>query len=146
VSDVAASSAWYVRELGFEEVLRQRQDNDYTRQLVGVDGAILDVAVLELLDDAGTGCVCRLELIEYVEPTTRGDALQPGDVGFSHLSFEVDDIHAEYLRLRNAARFRSPPVAITAGRNAGGFVCYFTDPDGNGLELFESPKRNDPKR
>lgn len=130
VSDVDASRDWYVSELGFTEVLRQRQDNDYTRQFVGVKGAVLEVAVLEF-------GACRLELVQYAEPLAQGQAPNPGEVGFCHLSFVVDDIDAEFARLSQSAAFRSPPVAITAGGNVGGFVCYFTDRDGNGLELFQ---------
>lgn len=142
VSDVERAADWYSSHLGFDVVHRQRQDNAYTRQLVGIADAILDVAVLR--HRASTDLV--LELVEYVRPRSRGRAPIPGRAGFAHLSFLVDHIQADHRRLRDAGvRFRSPPVEITAGVNAGGFVCYFVDPDGNGLELFQPPRlvRND---
>ena len=37
-------------------------------------------------------------------------------------------------------RFKSEPVSITAGPNAGGLVVYFYDPDGYTLELFQPPQ------
>jgi catechol 2,3-dioxygenase-like lactoylglutathione lyase family enzyme len=44
--------------------------------------------------------------------------------------------------LRRGVLFRNPPVAITEGTNAGGFACYFEDPDGITLELLQpSPER-----
>jgi hypothetical protein len=38
---------------------------------------------------------------------------------------------------RLGVEFCSPPVAITAGANRGGFTCYLRDPDGITLELFQ---------
>ena len=81
-----------------------------------------------------------LELVEYVAPRgVRGD---PGicNPGAAHLAITVDDIHDRYERLTAAgARFYSPPNAITAGINEGGFTCYFEDPDQIVLELVQPP-------
>jgi catechol 2,3-dioxygenase-like lactoylglutathione lyase family enzyme len=141
VSNVEASSAWYVEHLRFELLRRQRQDNAYTREFVGVPGAVLEVALLRLASET-TGNDALLELVEYVQPLGAGKQPAPGDVGFSHLSMEVDDIHDEFKRLsQQGVSFRSTPVAITAGTNEGGYVCYFVDPDGNGLEFFQLPAR-----
>jgi catechol 2,3-dioxygenase-like lactoylglutathione lyase family enzyme len=140
VSSAEASAAWYVEHLRFELVRRQRQDNDYTREFVGVPGAVLEVALLRLPSGTG-GDGALLELVEYVQPAGVGNQPAPGDVGFAHLSMEVDDIHGEFERLsEQGVSFRSPPVAITAGMNEGGYVCYLVDPDGNGLEFFELPR------
>jgi catechol 2,3-dioxygenase-like lactoylglutathione lyase family enzyme len=137
VSDVDRSTDWYTSNLAFEVVHRQRQDNDYTRELVGVDNAILEVALLQAPGSAGL----VLELVQYAYPAANGPQPSPGEVGFAHLSFLVDDIHWQYERLSAAGvRFQSPPVSITAGTNVGGFVCYFADPDDNGLELFQRPE------
>jgi catechol 2,3-dioxygenase-like lactoylglutathione lyase family enzyme len=137
VSDVDRSTDWYASNLAFEVVHRQRQDNDYTRELVGVDNAILEVALLRAPGVAGL----VLELVQYAYPVASGSQPSPGELGFAHLSFFVDDIHRQYQQLSAAGvRFQSPPVSITAGMNAGGFVCYFADPDENGLELFQRPE------
>jgi catechol 2,3-dioxygenase-like lactoylglutathione lyase family enzyme len=54
----------------------------------------------------------------------------------------VDDLWEEYRRLvALGVRFKSEPVDITSGRNAGGKAVYLTDPDGITLELFEAPRR-----
>jgi catechol 2,3-dioxygenase-like lactoylglutathione lyase family enzyme len=137
VSNVDAAAAWYVEQLRFVLLRRQRQDNAYTREFVGVPGAVLEVAILA---PPGTGGAA-LELVEYVEPRSVGVHPTPGEVGFAHLSLLVDGIHREYQRLTDrGVSFCSAPVAITVGANAGGCVCYFVDPDGNGLELFEPPR------
>ena len=141
VSNADASAAWYVEQLGFELVRRQRQDNTYTRTFVGVPDAVLEVALLRLPSPPGTNGAL-LELVQYVQPQGAGKQPSPGEVGFAHLSMEVDQIHEEFARLSaRGVSFRTPPVAITAGMNEGGYVCYLVDPDGNGLEFFEPATR-----
>jgi catechol 2,3-dioxygenase-like lactoylglutathione lyase family enzyme len=137
VSDVDASASWYVEKLGFEVRRRQRQDTPYTADLLALPGAVLEVAILDPPCRAGEGTPA-LELIQYVTPVPVGEPPLPGMRGFAHLSLVVDDIHALHRRLADCGvLFRSPPVAITAGMNTGGYVCYFVDPDGNGLEIFQ---------
>jgi lactoylglutathione lyase len=137
VHEIERSVVWYRDVLGLRLVARQRQDNAYTRRFVGVPGAILEVAELALPEASGTDDVL-LELLEYVEPRGERLPLRRQDVGNAHLSFVVDDIVAEHERLSQAgAIFVTPPVRIEQGVNAGGWVCYFSDPDGITLELFQ---------
>lgn len=136
VADVERSSTWYRDVLGLEIVVRQRQDNAYTREFVGVPNAILEVAEMRV---PGAGGELLLELVEYVQPRGGASALRVEDVGTAHASFVVDDIEAEHARMvALGVEFVSPPVRITAGANRGGAVCYLKDPDGITLELFES--------
>jgi catechol 2,3-dioxygenase-like lactoylglutathione lyase family enzyme len=136
VNDAERAAEWYAQHLGFELAHVQRQENAYTRRLVGIDDAVLRVAILRTPGSRSS----LLELVEYVHPRTTGRVPVPGAAGFAHLSLLVDDIHLDHRRLREAGvRFRSEPIEITAGVNTGGFVCYLVDPDGNGLELFEPP-------
>jgi catechol 2,3-dioxygenase-like lactoylglutathione lyase family enzyme len=140
VSDIERSIDWYCRYLGLELEARQRQDNDYTRKLVGVPDAVLEVALLRTAENSQTGP--RVELIQYVEP--RGGRVEAAvyDVGATHLAFEVDDLRALYDTLETEAlAFQSPPVAIEHGVNRGGYTCYLADPDGNRLELHQPPGR-----
>ena len=54
------------------------------------------------------------------------------------MCFAVDDIHAEYDRLKElGVRFRSPPVAIEAGPNEGGYTVYFLDCNDITLEMIQ---------
>jgi catechol 2,3-dioxygenase-like lactoylglutathione lyase family enzyme len=143
VSDIEQSVDWYTEVLGLELVHRQRQDNEYTQVLVGIPGAILEVAQLKLptLSPAYSSHV--LELIQYVEGAGGSRDLPTNQVGVAHLALVVTDIHARYEWMVSAGvHFKSPPVRITAGANEGGFACYFTDPDGITLELLQfSPSR-----
>ena len=49
VSDLDKSINWYTDILGLEVVNRQRQNNEYTKKLVGFSDAVLEVARLRIL-------------------------------------------------------------------------------------------------
>ena len=138
VADLDRSVKWYTDVLGMELVHRQVQDNDYTRTLVGIPGAVLEIAQLGLPGVASGPSTHVLELVEYRHPSGERGALHTQNVGVAHLAFVVDDIADRYQRmLGRGVQFVSPPVAITAGVNRGGFTCYFRDPDGITLELVQ---------
>jgi catechol 2,3-dioxygenase-like lactoylglutathione lyase family enzyme len=144
VSDIERSIDWYTRVFGLELVHRQRQDNEYTQILVGIPGAVLEVAQFAVPGVPPARSTHMLELVEYVTP--HGEPAAPlavNSVGCPHLALMVDDIHARYARMREqGVEFVNPPVEITAGANAGGFTCYFRDPDGITLEILQpSPER-----
>ena len=135
VSDIEDSVRWYEHVLGLRLLARQRQDNTYTRQMVGLGTAVLEVAEFEL-DPAQPSL--SLELLQYLSPPGERISLSTANVGVAHLSFVVADIDAEYQRLADqGVRFVSRPVEITEGMNIGGRACYFHDPDGITLELFQ---------
>jgi lactoylglutathione lyase len=143
VSDIERSIQWYTEVLGLELVHRQRQANEYTQILVGIRGAVLEVAQFKIpgLTPAYSSHV--LELIEYVGEVGGARDLPTNQVGVAHLALMVSDIHERYERMKSAGvAFRNPPVAITEGANKGGFACYLHDPDGITLELLQvSPTR-----
>ena len=143
VSDIERSVDWYTRVLELELVHRQRQDNEYTPVLVGIPGAVLEVAQFAVPGVPPAHSTHMLELVEYIEPRGRDlGELATNSVGCAHLALMVDDIHERYMRMgAQGVPFRNPPVAITAGANEGGFACYFCDPDGITLELLQPPVR-----
>lgn len=144
VSDLERSIAWYTEVLGLELVHRQRQENEYTQVLVGIPGAVLEIAQFAVPGVPPARSTHMLELVEYVAP--RGGnfgELPTNTVGCAHLALMVTDIHERCERMRAlGVVFRNTPVAITAGANTGGFACCFHDPDGITLELLQpSPGR-----
>jgi lactoylglutathione lyase len=145
VSDIDRSVEWYTGVLGLELVNRQRQENAYTRQLVGMPDAVLEVARLKIPDRSPGSSDHLLELVQYVVPVGERVPLRTNSPGVAHLAFLVDDIHDRHRRMRDAGvEFRGDPVEITAGTNQGGWVCYFSGPDGETLELLEpAPPRKD---
>jgi len=144
VSDIERSVDWYTGVLGLELVHRQRQENEYTPVLVGIPGAVLEVAQFAVPGVPPARSTHMLELVQYLIPAgvTLGP-LSASTIGSAHLALLVTDIHTRYARmLARGVVFHNPPISITEGANAGGFACYFRDPDGITLELLEpSPQR-----
>jgi lactoylglutathione lyase len=144
VDDIERSIDWYTRVLGLELVHRQRQENAYTQVLVGIPGAVLEIAQLAVPGVPPVRSTHMLELVEYVTPRGRElGELGTNSVGCAHLALIVTDLATRYERmLALGVIFRNPPVEITEGANAGGSACYFHDPDGITLELLQpSPAR-----
>lgn len=139
VSDIERSVKWYTQTLGLELVHRQRQENAYTQRLVGIPGAVLEVAQLKIPGLSPKYSTHMLELIEYV--AEKGDSpasLPTNQVGVAHLALFVTDIHDRYEQMVNqGVVFCNAPVEITAGANKGGWACYLHDPDGITLELLQ---------
>jgi catechol 2,3-dioxygenase-like lactoylglutathione lyase family enzyme len=137
VGDLERSIAFYRDVLGLA-LIRRRPGvaAAYVAQQTGYPGVVLDVASFRVGPVGGPS----LEVVQY-----RAQAGPPADpatnrAGSSHLCLAVSDLRACYAELRaKGVRFRSEPVAITEGPNAGGLVVYLFDPDGYVLELFEAP-------
>jgi catechol 2,3-dioxygenase-like lactoylglutathione lyase family enzyme len=79
--------------------------------------------------------------VEYVHPRAEDIPLDTNRTGVGHWAFIVDDIQAEFRRLKGlGVQFKAEePIAIEAGVNKGGYTIYFTDPDGITLELIQPP-------
>jgi catechol 2,3-dioxygenase-like lactoylglutathione lyase family enzyme len=143
VSDIERSVAWYTEVLGLELVHRQRGESPYLRTLVGYPDAVLEVAMFKIPGADPRHSTHMLELVEYVEPKGETPDLATVNVGVAHLALMVDDVHDRHRRMvEQGVVFVNPPVAIAEGVNAGGFSCYFRDPDGITLEILQpSPAR-----
>jgi glyoxylase I family protein len=120
VSDLDRSLQFYTEVLGFP----------LERWLRGPDAPTRIVFVAT----PGGG---RLELFHHqggAEPAA--PRTDNRSLGWNHLAFAVADIDAEVARLQgNGVQFRATP-----GPRAPGAIrtAFFSDPDGNTLELFES--------
>jgi catechol 2,3-dioxygenase-like lactoylglutathione lyase family enzyme len=140
VADIERSIAFYTK-LGFALVHYQEQHNEYTERLVGLAGAHLKVAMMKFEDVAPGFSGHAIELVQYVEPKGRHLDMRPCDINAAHLAIGTDDAQALYERMSGAGgTCVSPPVAITAGMNKGGFTCYMRDPDGFIIELMQPPR------
>ena len=127
VPDLDRALAFYCDLLGFEIEINTRWENNADNDtVIGARGTVGKNALIKA---GGT----RIELFEYVNPIPQvQDAARPvWDHGITHLCFAVDDIHAEYSRLKTAGVvFNSEPVAM--GR---WYFVYGRDPFGNIFEL-----------
>lgn len=130
--DIERLSAFYRGQLGFTEVFAQEWGvgNVVADRIIGLRDSVARVVMLRL------GNVC-LELFQYQQPTPKqGDPQRPAcDHGITHLCLQVEDIHAEYDRLRaNGMQFHCPPQDVHHGSAR---ATYGRDPDGNIIELIE---------
>jgi catechol 2,3-dioxygenase-like lactoylglutathione lyase family enzyme len=99
---------------------------------VGVPGAALRQVCLALGDTI-------LELLEYTAPPSPVDAPLPQNaLGAQHVALLVQDAAATKAELEaKGVRFLSEVNAVDEGVLAGWRWVYFSDPEGNALELVQ---------
>jgi catechol 2,3-dioxygenase-like lactoylglutathione lyase family enzyme len=139
VSDMEQSLGFYRDLLGMVVVGEVEREGEFIEQVVGFPKASLRIRGLKL--PGGSDHI--LELIEYRVPQGQRIDLRTCNPGSAHFCFVTDDIHSAYEELSGkGVRFKSAPVRIPSGPNAGGFDVYFLDPDGITLELSQPPSTN----
>jgi catechol 2,3-dioxygenase-like lactoylglutathione lyase family enzyme len=132
VADLERALGFYHGLLGIPVRGRTEADSAELTEVTGWVGARALIADLEL----GDGRV--LELIQRVEPHAPGPA-----AGTGHIALAVDDIDDAWRRVTGAGwRARSRPVTLRdAGPDWDGLtIVYVEDPDGNAVELVETPR------
>ncbi|HVC97922.1 MAG TPA: VOC family protein [Pirellulales bacterium] len=138
VSDIDRSIGFYRDLLGMTLHRRRPQvDNDYVSLQTGYAGVVLNVASFRITPDSPQS----LEVVQYMNHSGPPVPTATNRPASSHLCLTVSDLRACHADLKaKGVRFKSEPVTITAGPNAGGLVVYFYDPDGYTLELFQPPQ------
>lgn len=138
VADIDRSIAFYRDLLGMTLHRRRPHVNDeYVASQTGYPGVVLNVASFKVSADSPQS----LEVVQYMNHSGQPAEVATNRPGTSHLCLTVNDLRACYSELKGkGVQFKSEPVTITAGPNAGGLVVYFFDPDGYTLELFQPPK------
>ena len=138
VDNIEKSKDFYTRVIGLELVHEARHNLPYTSRQVGFANADLRMAAFRIRGVMPQSSTHVLELIEYVEPKGGKTDTATNYTGAAHMAFVVDDIFAEYERMKAlGVRFRSEPVRIEGGPNEGGYTVYFLDCDDITLELVE---------
>ena len=130
--DLARIVAFYRDVIGAEVVYEGgwSQGSAAIDEIVGLHESEAKQAMLRLGN-------AYLEFFEYVTPPGRPkDADYPvNDHGYTHFCLDVQDIDAEYERLRAAGvRFNCAPPKFPGGAIR---ATYGRDPDGNVIELQE---------
>lgn len=135
VTNIERSTEFYCAALGFAKIGEMHVDDEASARLLDIEDLILDLVYLER--DG-----FRLELLGYPSPGATGDGSprRMNAVGFTHLSFRVDnaDILAEAV-VEHGGRLLADRTVVFGGGNRG---MMLTDPDGNMLELIERVPRD----
>ncbi|AXL92228.1 hypothetical protein C4J65_31050 [Streptomyces sp. CB09001] len=134
--DLERLKSFYCDLFGLEEVMRYgwQQGDDLCDSIVGLSGSEATFVYLR-------GGNAHIELFQYTHPAPkpRDPEWRVSDHGFTHICFEVTDIHAEFERLAGAGmRFQNDGPIDALGML---HVAYGFDPDGNIVELIEFPDR-----
>jgi glyoxylase I family protein len=135
VSNLERSLAFWRDVLGFELSHRAHQTGEMAREITGVAGAEISLAVLK----APGGH--KIELLEYLAPPDRKRFdPRPCDVGSVHVALTVDDLEAVLSAITAAGwKAAGQPQMLTTGPNAGKRVIYVRDPDGTTVEFMQPP-------
>jgi catechol 2,3-dioxygenase-like lactoylglutathione lyase family enzyme len=136
VADLDRSLTFYRDMLGMEVLwIRPHITAKYWRDVVGFPDAVVRGAYLAI-----PGTTHRLELYEYMHPRGAAADVRTNNPGSAHLCLLVDDVRAFHAALSaQGVIFRSPPIDLNEGPNAGGVALYMLDPDGVTIELFQLP-------
>lgn len=128
VSDFDKALRFYTEGLGMEVV----QESEFDRrpavdQAIGLKDAKARMAMLK-------GPNAFIELWQYTNPEPRDLRSRPCDYGYPHFALQVDDIQAEYDRLKeHGMTFVGEVVHFGDVSSA----IYGRDPCGNIIELYE---------
>jgi len=133
VTNLERSLAFWRDVFGFELSHRAHQAGELAREITGVPGAEISLAVLK------TPGGHKIELLEYLAPPDRKQAdLKPCDVGSVHIALTVDDLDAVLSAIAASGwAAAGQPQTLRTGPNTGKRVVYVRDPDGTTIELMQ---------
>jgi catechol 2,3-dioxygenase-like lactoylglutathione lyase family enzyme len=126
----AALELFRIGPIDAADLPRDAQGRDWMETHVGVKGARLTLAMLQL------GPNLKLQLVQYDKPSDRHQ--QPPrncDLGGHHIAFQVPDTDAAAAYLRSKGCEILDTIAMDAGPLAGSRNVYVRDPWGFQLEL-----------
>jgi catechol 2,3-dioxygenase-like lactoylglutathione lyase family enzyme len=138
VSNLERSLAFWRDVLGFEFSHTAHQKGELAKEITGVEGSEIKLAVLK------TPGGHKIELLEYLAPADRKRAnLRPCDVASVHVALLVDDLEAVLHKIA-ASGWKAAGKAqrLQSGPNAGKRVVYVRDPDGTTIELMQIAKQS----
>jgi catechol 2,3-dioxygenase-like lactoylglutathione lyase family enzyme len=142
VPDMDEARRFYCDLLGLAETETYQASGPAIDAMTGVKGVTVRTAMLEVPGGS------RIQMQTFEPGGAERTAGRMNDHGLTHLSFGVQDVHAEYRRLLAAGvKFRNEPVALrfddpTHPMN-GLDAVYFEDPWGLPLE-FVGPTAAEP--
>jgi catechol 2,3-dioxygenase-like lactoylglutathione lyase family enzyme len=135
VGNLERSLAFWRDVLGLELSHTAHQTGELAREITGVTGSEIKLAVLK------TPGGHKIELLEYLAPPDRKHSdVRPCDVGHVHVALLVDDLDAVLDRIAASGwKAAGKPQTLKMGPNAGKCVVYVRDPDGTTIEFMQPP-------
>lgn len=134
VRELDESLRFWTEALGARTRRRFQLGGEFAAQVVGVPGAQIDAAVLDLHGSA-------IELLQYRQPVNAAHYRpMSNDVGSWHLALDVDDLDATVQACAPYGwRVLGAPQTMADGPRKGTRFAYLRDKDGSTIELIESP-------
>jgi len=135
VADLERSLRFYCDGLGFA----QAEGYDLDEQMLdGIDRALEVSRPVKLRSQMITNGELKIELLHFAAPVATGTpSPSRGQIGFTHLSFFVDDVDAV---ARHLASLGGEVLASTRAQ-LGYEVVFVADPDGTRVELMAPPAK-----
>jgi glyoxylase I family protein len=137
VADLEAMIAFYTSVFGLRVMRRYETAAEDFRRGVGLPRARAKAAHLQVPNSP-----VQIEMFQYEDSPEAHPYRSRADVpGYRHIAFVVEDLDEACARLREQGlEFFSDPITLREPESSAGvrFV-YFTDPEGNILELNELP-------
>jgi len=135
VSNLERSLAFWRDVLGFELSHAAHQTGELAKEITGVTGSEIKLAVLK------TPGGHKIELLEYLAPPDRKRLdLRPCDLGHVHVALLVDDLDTILGKIAGSGwKAVGKPQTLKTGPNAGKRVVYVRDPDGTTIEFMQPP-------
>jgi catechol 2,3-dioxygenase-like lactoylglutathione lyase family enzyme len=137
VSNLERSLAFWCDVIGFELSHTAHQTGELAKEITGVTGAEIKLAVVK------TPGGHKIELLQYLAPPDqKDDRLRPCDLGHVHLALVVDNLDVALERIAVSGwKAAGKPQMLESGPNKGKRVVYVRDPDGITIELMQLPKQ-----
>src|SRR5438876_9597608 len=134
VSNLERSLAFWRDVLGFELSHTAHQTGELAKEITGVAGAEIKLAVVK------TPGSHKIELLEYLAPPDRKHAeVRPCDVGHVHVALLVDDLDAVLEKIAASGwKAAGKPQTLKTGPNAGKRVVYARYLDGTTSEFMQA--------
>lgn len=134
VSDLDRSRRFYCDVLGFAELYQLDFVNNEVAAMMEQEGAFKSAMLVR-------GDV-RIELLQWVDVATSGGGKKPmTELGFTHLSFRVEDITelSDAVIAAGGRVLENTLTVMGADENAAApRLMYLTDPDGTRIELMQN--------
>lgn len=130
VSNLEASMRFYVELLGFYVVRQAQEFGEHLDKLLGLEHVRVTTVKMAAPDGG------MIELLHF-ESHPRDVFIRLGlsDIGISHIALTVDDLDADYARLRAAGvPFTCAPQWSVDSRHR---LAFCRDPDQNFIELVQ---------